>query len=112
MIEGSNSFYYKKNVLVTGGAGFVGSNLIERLFKLGADITATLHNKAAVIQDNRITYLKCDLRNAGDCKQALQNIDYVFMCAANTSGAKVMAQPPCAFDTESAYEYEHAGGVL
>jgi len=94
MIGESELFYYKKNVLVTGGAGFVGSNLIERLLELGADVTATLHNKAAVIQDNRITYLTCDLRNPEDCKQAVKNIDYVFMCAANTSGAKVMATTP------------------
>ena len=83
-----------KNILVAGGAGFVGSNLIERLLELGADVTATLHNKAVVIQDNRITYLTCDLRNPEDCKQAVKNIDYVFMCAANTSGAKVMATTP------------------
>jgi len=86
--------FQNKKVLVAGGAGFVGSNLIERLLELGADVTATLHNKAAVIQDNRITYLTCDLRNPEDCKQAVKNIDYVFMCAANTSGAKVMATTP------------------
>ena len=85
-----------KNVLVTGGAGFVGSNLIERLLELGADVNATLYNKAAVIQDDRITYLTCDLRKPEDCKQAVENIDYVFMCAANTSGAKVMTTTPLA----------------
>lgn len=85
-----------KKILVTGGAGFVGSNLIERLLELGTDITATLHNNAAVIHDSRLTYLKCDLRNSEDCKQAVKNIDYVFMCAANTSGAKVMATTPLA----------------
>lgn len=87
-------FYKSKRVLVTGGSGFVGSNLIERLLDLGADLTATLHNKEAVIHDNRITYLTCDLRKPEDCRQAVQNIDYVFMCAANTSGAEVMATTP------------------
>jgi len=89
-----SQFFQRKKVLVTGGAGFVGSNLIERLLELGADITATLHNKSAVILDNRIYYLPSDLCNPEDCKQAVKNIDYVFMCAANTSGAKVMATTP------------------
>jgi len=91
-----SKFYTNKRVLVTGGAGFVGSNLIERLLELGADVTATLYKKAAVIKNNRITYLKCDLRKSEDCKHAVENIDYVFMCAANTSGAKVMATTPLA----------------
>ena len=91
-----SQFYGSKRVLVTGGAGFVGSNLIERLLQVGAEVTATLYKKAAVIDDNRITHLKCDLRNPEDCKQAVRDIDYVFMCAANTSGAKVMSNTPLA----------------
>jgi GDP-L-fucose synthase len=89
-----SQFYSSKRVLVTGGAGFVGSNLIERLLDLGAVVTATLYKKPVVIQDKRIAYLKCDLRNPEDCRLAVKDIDYVFMCAANTSGAKVMATTP------------------
>ncbi len=86
--------FYEKNVLVTGGAGFIGVNLIKGLLELGADVIATLHRKPAVIQDERITYTKCELTNANDCKQVVQGMDYVFMCAANTSGAAVMEKTP------------------
>ena len=49
----------RKKVLVSSGAGFVGSNLIERLLELDADFTAILHNKKTVaIQENRITHLE------------------------------------------------------
>ena len=81
-------------VLVTGGAGFVGINLINRLLDEGANIRATLYQKNPVIKDDRIEYIKCDLRLEEDCEKVVDGIDYVFMCAANTSGAKVMATTP------------------
>lgn len=83
-------------VLVTGGSGFVGVNLIKRLLALGAQVTATLHNKDAVLKDERIRYIRGDLRLQADCQQAVEGMDYVFMCAANTSGAAVMAKTPLA----------------
>jgi GDP-L-fucose synthase len=81
-------------ILVTGGAGFIGVNLIYRLLAEGFDIRATLHHKDSVIIDDRIEYVRVDLRLEEDCKKVADGVDYVFMCAANTSGAKVMASTP------------------
>jgi len=81
-------------VLVTGGTGFVGVNLINRLLDKGAIIRATLYHKDPVIIDDRIEYVRGDLRLEEDCEKAVDGMDYVFMCAANTSGAKVMASTP------------------
>ena len=86
--------FENSKVLVTGGSGFVGVNLIKRLLAMGAQVTATLHNRDAVLKDERIRYIRGDLRRQEDCQQAVQDIDYVFMCAANTSGAAVMAKTP------------------
>ena len=83
-----------KKVLVAGGAGFVGVNLINRLLLLGADVRATIHNKPPVISDDKIEYITCDLMEKEDCRRAAEGVDYVFMCAANTSGAAVMAKTP------------------
>ena len=80
--------------MVTGGAGFVGVNLIKRLLDEGADIRATLHINKPVLNDNRIEYFYGDLRIEENCQKAVTGVDYVFMCAANTSGAKVMATTP------------------
>ena len=88
--------FKNSNVLVTGGAGFVGVNLIRRLLDLGANVTATLHRKDAVVKDDRVNYVRVDLRRPEDCATAVQGADYVFMCAANTSGAAVMAKTPLA----------------
>ncbi|MFA4905594.1 MAG: NAD-dependent epimerase/dehydratase family protein [Candidatus Margulisiibacteriota bacterium] len=86
--------YKGKKVLVIGGAGFVGANLINALLARGANVTATLHKKPAVIADGRVNYLQCDLRLPEDCRRVMKGMDYVFMCAANTSGAAVMAKTP------------------
>ena len=83
-----------KNVLVAGGAGFVGVNLIRRLLDLNVSVRATLHKKGPIIRDDRIEYVRCDLLNMEDCKKVVRNMDYVFMCAANTSGAAVIASTP------------------
>ena len=84
------------NILVAGGTGFVGVNLIKRLLDLGANVSATLHRKEPVLKDSRVRYISGDLRIPEHCVEAVGGIDYVFMCAANTSGAAVMAKTPLA----------------
>lgn len=88
-----------KRVLVTGGAGFVGVNLINRLLELGAEVSATIHRKKPVIKDSRINYIQCDLMKREDCQKAVPGMEYVFMCAANTSGAAVIENNPLAHVT-------------
>ena len=84
----------RANILVAGGSGFIGTNLVKRLLPIGAKIRATVYKKPPQISDDRVEYLKCDLTRKEDCERAVQGIDYVFMCAANTSGAAVMRSTP------------------
>ena len=79
---------------MTGGAGFVGSRLVECLLDRGARVRATLHRKDAVVPDERIEYVRCDLMQAEDCERSCAGMEYVFLCAANTSGAAVMEKTP------------------
>ncbi|MBI2288073.1 MAG: NAD-dependent epimerase/dehydratase family protein [Chloroflexi bacterium] len=80
--------------LVAGGTGFIGTNLIKRLLALGANVRATLHRRDAVIRDARIEYVRCDLTRMEDCQKVIRDMDYVFLCAANTSGSAVIATTP------------------
>ena len=86
--------FSSSRVLVAGGAGFVGVNLINKLLPMGARVRATIHHKAPVILDDRIEYVKCDLTRMEDCRKVVDGMDYVFLVAANTSGAAVMATTP------------------
>ena len=81
-------------VLVAGGTGFIGSNLLLRLRSPGCRIRATLHTRPAVINHGPIEYVKADLTIMDDCKRVVEGMDFVFMCAANTSGAAVIAATP------------------
>ena len=81
-------------VLVAGGTGFIGMNLINRLSSLGANVRATIHRKDPVILDERIGYVRCDLTKMEDCRKVVSDMDYVFLCAANTSGAAVIQSTP------------------
>ncbi|MFZ1985431.1 MAG: NAD(P)-dependent oxidoreductase, partial [Desulfatitalea sp.] len=83
-----------KKVLVTGGAGFVGANLVKRLVGEGATVRATLHQRPAVIEDQRVKYIQCDLLKPEDARRACDGMDYAFLCAAVTSGAAVIEKTP------------------
>ena len=83
-----------QRVLVAGAAGLIGSNLIKRLLNEGATIRATLHKNPPVIVDERIQYLTCDLTKGDECQGAVEGMQYVFLCAASTSGAATIAATP------------------
>lgn len=92
-------FYQDKKVLVAGGGGLIGSHTIQELLDRGAKVRATLHSKAPVINDDRVEYVQCDLTKKEDCIRVMEGINLVILCAANTSGAAVMAQNPIAHIT-------------
>ena len=87
-------FFTGKKVLVAGAAGFVGSHLTQRLVNSGAIVRGTLHKSTPLLEINGVEYIKTNLETVGDCELATKNIDYVFMCAANSSGAEVMTKTP------------------
>lgn len=85
--------YKNRRVLITGGTGLVGTNLIRRLLSLGATIRATIHRrKEPNVADEGVEYIRCDLTLAEDCKTAVKGMDYVFHCAASSLSAATMAK--------------------
>lgn len=88
------SFFKHKKVLVTGAAGFVGTHLTRRLVEAGANVRGTLHKNPLQRKEPQVEFLTADLTLPEDCAVACKDIDYVFMAAANSSGAAVMEKTP------------------
>lgn len=90
----SFSQFKNKNVLVAGGSGFIGTNLTKMLADIGANVLSTYFTKEPKIIADNIEYLRCNFLLSEDCNNAVKDQEYVFMCAANTSGAAVIASTP------------------
>lgn len=86
-------------VLVTGAGGFLGTNIAKRLVEEGSHVRGTLHTRNPQFEHQRLEYVRADLTNMEECRRVIEGMDYVFMCAANTSGAAVMATQPLAHVT-------------
>jgi UDP-N-acetylglucosamine 4-epimerase len=95
-----------KTWLITGVAGFIGSNLLETLLGLnqtviGLDNFATGHQhnldevQHTVTADQwaNFTFIEGDIRNLEDCKQAVRGVDYVLHQAALGSVPRSINDP-------------------
>ncbi len=91
-------FYHDKNVLVTGGCGFIGSHICEKLLDLGANITI-LDNLATGSIENiqtckgRVRLLTADICNMDACLEATHGQHIVFHLAAFISVPQSIEQP-------------------
>ena len=83
-----------KKVLIAGGAGFIGTNLALRLAGQGARLRLTVRDKPLQAEIAGAELVKVDLRHPEDCIRAVDGMDYVFLCAAHTSGAAVIRTTP------------------
>ena len=83
-----------KNVLIAGGAGFIGTNLALALADRNARLRLTIHEKPLQALIPGAEILALDLRRPEHCAQAVEGMDYVFLAAAHTSGAAVIRTTP------------------
>jgi len=89
-----------KKVLVTGGAGFIGSNLVDRLIDLGNSVvvldsflTGKLENIEHHFSNSNFTLVEGDIRNIEDCKEAVKGCEIVFHQAALGSVPRSIENP-------------------
>ena len=88
----------KKKILIFGGSGFVGINLAKFLTKKNYNVLCTYHKKKPKIVSN-IKFVKFDLMLDVFDKKILKDVHSVFVCSANSSGAKIMTNDPsCHFE--------------
>lgn len=90
--------YINKKIVVTGGAGFIGSHLCESLLRNGAHVTVldnlstgSYENMASFIDS--ITFIKGDITDYATCLQATKAADIVFHLAAFVSVPESLEHP-------------------
>lgn len=90
----------KEIVLVTGGAGFIGSNLCEHFLSKGYTVrcldnfsTGHHHNIALFLENPNFLLIEGDIRNLNDCKSAVDGVDFVLHQAALGSVPRSINDP-------------------
>lgn len=91
---------YLSKILVTGGAGFIGSNLCEYFLNKGCQVTILdnfstghTHNLKQNLSNANFFLIKGDIRNVSDCEKAVKGVDYVLHQAALGSVPRSIQDP-------------------
>lgn len=86
--------------LITGGAGFIGSNLVKKLVENGESVrvldnlsTGKLANIAQFVENKKIEFIKGDFTNLEVSKRATEKIDYVLHHGAVASVPRSVDEP-------------------
>ena len=89
-----------KKILVTGGAGFIGSNLCESLLQLNNKVvcldnfaTGKRANLTSFLNHTNFTLIEGDIQNLQDCMLATKEVDYVLHQAALGSVPRSIKDP-------------------
>ena len=84
--------------LVTGGAGFIGSHIVEALIKKGYQVRVIDDLSSGFLENlkplgKRVEFQKGDIRKLSDAKRAMRGIQYVFHVAANRAVLRSVDDP-------------------
>ncbi len=95
-----SKYRMQKNILITGGAGFIGSNLTEHFLNKNYKVvcldnfsTGHRHNIEGFLANSNYTLIEGDIRNLKDCQKAVDKVGYVLHQAALGSVPRSIKDP-------------------
>jgi len=79
-----------ERILITGGAGFIGSHLTDKLIKKGFEVyiidnlsSGSLKNIKSALEEGSVKFIEGDLLNFEETAEAVKNCDVIYHLAAN-----------------------------
>tara|TARA_B100001123_G_C15323378_1_gene1028663 strand:- start:1245 stop:2294 length:1050 start_codon:yes stop_codon:yes gene_type:complete len=112
MNQFSQNFWNETNVLVTGGASFIGSHLVDKLVYLGSKVTVVDNLSSGTLENldqskEKITFLNQDLEyiSKSDLDKIFRDQEIVFHLAAVHGGRGYITTHPA--DVSSNYSIDH-----
>ncbi len=89
------NFFKNKNVLVTGGTGLIGRQLVSKLCDLNSNVLSVSMDDLQL--EKRSRYMKLDLTSIDNCKEVTKGMDIVFHVAGIKGSIDVTKSKPASF---------------
>tara|TARA_B100000575_G_C23101376_1_gene635440 strand:- start:673 stop:1635 length:963 start_codon:yes stop_codon:yes gene_type:complete len=84
----------KEKILIAGGSGFIGTNILKKINKSKFKVFATKYKNKNNHNVNKVKYFSGDIRKMSFCKKVTKSMDTVVMCAAVSSGSMIIQNNP------------------
>lgn len=91
------SFFKDKNILVTGGTGLIGFELVNLLIKKNPSKIRVVSLDKNIFNNEKIEFIEADLRYLNNCEKCCENIDIVFNLMGVTGSPAMTFEKPASF---------------
>ena len=91
------SYFEDKNILVTGGTGLIGFELVSLLIKENPSKIRVVSLDKNIFNNEKIEFIEADLRYLNNCEKCCENIDVVFNLMGVTGSPAMTFEKPASF---------------
>lgn len=97
------NIFKNKNILVAGGTGMVGQQLVPKLLKLNANVTIASLDDSRLNKNSNVDFYQKDLININNCLEVTKGKDIVFNLLGVTGSPKINITNPGSFMMSNLY---------